>query len=332
MCSTPAPPSATLVAATTWSGTGEVKTSPAQAASSMPGPTNPPCSGSCPDPPPEISPTLPRTGAAARWTIFCWWSTARSGCAASMPRRASATTSAGSLISFFTAAPRRTIAIVCDRRAHRPDPEGPEMNRLTNRVGIGLAAVARPAYITSGRGTDLGDHRSVDELRQRTWDVLEAAYDSGIRYVDVARSYGRAEEFLAGWLGAHPGADEVRVGSKWGYRYVGGWRRDAEVHEVKDHSLAAFTEQFAETDALLGKRLERYHIHSATPETGVLDDPAVLRALAGLRERGIRVGVSTSGPTQADVVRRAVGIVLDGQPLFGSVQSTWNVLETSAGP
>jgi aryl-alcohol dehydrogenase-like predicted oxidoreductase len=206
------------------------------------------------------------------------------------------------------------------------------MNRLTNRVGIGLAAVARPAYITSGRGTDLGDHRSVDELRQRTWDVLEAAYDSGIRYVDVARSYGRAEEFLAGWLGAHPGADEVRVGSKWGYRYVGGWRRDAEVHEVKDHSLAAFTEQFAETDALLGGHLQRYHIHSATPETGVLDDLAVLRAMAGLRERGIRVGVSTSGPAQAAVVRQAVGIVLDGEPLFRSVQSTWNVLETSAGP
>jgi aryl-alcohol dehydrogenase-like predicted oxidoreductase len=205
------------------------------------------------------------------------------------------------------------------------------MNRLTNRVGIGLAAVARPAYITSGRITDLGEHRSVDDLRRRTWDILEAAYDAGVRYVDVARSYGRAEEFLAGWMGAHPGSDEVRVGSKWGYRYVGDWRRDAEVHEVKDHSLAAFTAQFAETDALLGKRLERYHIHSATPETGVLEDVAVLRALAGLRERGIRVGVSTSGPAQAAVVRQAVGIVLDGEPLFGSVQSTWNVLETSAG-
>jgi aryl-alcohol dehydrogenase-like predicted oxidoreductase len=210
-------------------------------------------------------------------------------------------------------------------------PPTTRQNRLTNRVGLGLAAVARPAYITSGRITDLGDHRSVDELRRRTWDVLEAAYDAGVRYVDVARSYGRAEEFLAGWLGAHPGGDEVVVGSKWGYRYVGDWRRDAEVHEVKDHSLAAFTAQFAETDALLGKRLDRYHVHSATPESGVLDDPAVLRALAGLRERGIRVGVSTSGPAQAETVRRAVGIVLDGEPLFRSVQSTWNVLEPSAG-
>src|SRR4051794_10298093 len=101
MCSTPAPPSTPLVAATIWSGTGDVKISPAHAASSMPGPTNPPCNGSCPDPPPEISPTLPCTGASPRKTTRFSWSTRSSGWAAAMPRRASATTSAGSLMSFF---------------------------------------------------------------------------------------------------------------------------------------------------------------------------------------------------------------------------------------
>ena len=110
-----------------------------------------------------------------------------------------------------------------------------------DRIGIGLAAVARPAYITAGRDRDLGGQRGVDDLRARTWAVLDAAVDAGVRYVDVARSYGRAEEFLAGWLAARPGAT-VSVGSKWGYRYVGGWRTDAEVHEVKDHSLEAFRE------------------------------------------------------------------------------------------
>ena len=65
MCRTPAPPSTALVAAMIWSGTGDVKISPAQAASSMPGPTKPVCSGSWPEPPPEIRPTLPRTGASA---------------------------------------------------------------------------------------------------------------------------------------------------------------------------------------------------------------------------------------------------------------------------
>ena len=206
------------------------------------------------------------------------------------------------------------------------------MNRRHQLWGIGLAAVARPSYITAGRGSDLGARRSVADLRARTWEVLDAAYGAGARYVDVARSYGRAEEFLAAWLDAHPQVEDVQVGSKWGYRYVGEWRMDAEVHEVKDHSLAGFTAQLAETEALLGARLQRYHIHSATTETGVLDDQAVLRALAGLRARGVRVGLSTSGVAQAETVRKAMGISVDGRALFTSVQSTWNVLEPSAGP
>ncbi|WP_219418595.1 aldo/keto reductase [Pseudonocardia nigra] len=203
---------------------------------------------------------------------------------------------------------------------------------MTARLGIGLAAVARPAYITSGRATDLGDRRAVADLRARTEAVLDAAHAAGIRYVDVARSYGRAEEFLAGWLAAHPEADDVVIGSKWGYRYVGDWRLDAPVHEIKDHSLAAFTEQVAETAALLGPRPAIYHVHSATLDTGVLDDAPLHRALAGLRDRGVRVGVSTSGPAQADAVRRALDVEVDGVPLFTSIQSTWNVLDPSVGP
>jgi hypothetical protein len=89
---------------------------------------------------------------------------------------------------------------------------------------------------------------------------------------------------------------------------VGGWRLDAPVHEVKDHSLTAFREQLAETAALLGPRLAVYHVHSATLDTGVLDDAALHRALAELRDRGIRVGLSTSGPAQAEAVRRAVDV------------------------
>jgi aryl-alcohol dehydrogenase-like predicted oxidoreductase len=198
------------------------------------------------------------------------------------------------------------------------------------RLGIGLAAVGRPAYITAGRAADFGRQRDADDLRARSVAVLDAAYAVGMRYLDAARSYGRAEEFLAGWLAAHPQVDDVVVGSKWGYRYVGDWRLDADVHEVKDHSLAAFTQQFAATEALLGDRLDIYHVHSATLDSGVLDDASVHRALAGLRDRGIRVGLSTSGPRQGDTVRRALEVTVDGERLFTSVQSTWNVLEPSA--
>lgn len=213
-----------------------------------------------------------------------------------------------------------------------PGRREPAGRHALTRVGIGLAAVARPAYITSGRERDLGARRSVADLRARTWAVLDAAYAAGIRYVDVARSYGRAEEFLAGWLAARPGTGDVQVGSKWGYRYVGDWRLRAEVHEVKDHSAAAFAEQSAQSLDLLGPRLGTYHVHSATLDTGVLADGAVHRAMAALRERGIRLGVSTSGPAQGDAVRRALEVRVDGEPLFTSFQSTWNVLEPSAGP
>ncbi len=142
---------------------------------------------------------------------------------------------------------------------------------MTTRLGIGLAAVGRPAYITAHRGPDLGTSRTVEALERRTHLLLDAAYAAGLRYVDVARSYGRAEEFAAHWLASH--GPEVEVGSKWGYRYVGDWQMGAEVHEVKDHSLAAFREQWPLTRDLLGDHLGRYLVHSATLDTGVLETP-----------------------------------------------------------
>src|SRR5258708_12480381 len=67
---------------------------------------------------------------------------------------------------------------------------------VVSRIGLGLAALGRPAYITSGREEDLPD-RSVAGLRTRTFSMLDAAYAAGVRYVDPARSYGRPHEFLA---------------------------------------------------------------------------------------------------------------------------------------
>jgi aryl-alcohol dehydrogenase-like predicted oxidoreductase len=200
-------------------------------------------------------------------------------------------------------------------------------------VGFGLAAVGRPGYITLGREHDLGADRSVEALERRSHEVLDAAYDAGIRYFDAARSYGYAERFLASWLrqrGLPPRT--VTVGSKWGYTYVGDWRVDARVHEVKDHSLAALRRQIDESRELLGESLDLYQIHSATLESGVLEDGAVLAELNKLRADGLAIGLSVSGPRQAEVIRRTLAVRVDGVNPFQSVQATWNLLETSAAP
>src|ERR1700719_3286704 len=97
--------------------------------------------------------------------------------------------------------------------------EGPQVSR----IGIGLAATGRPAYITTNREADFGDDRSESALRTRTWELLDAAHAAGVRYVDVARSYGSAEAFLSEWFATRADMADLVVGSKWGYTYVGGW-------------------------------------------------------------------------------------------------------------
>jgi aryl-alcohol dehydrogenase-like predicted oxidoreductase len=200
-------------------------------------------------------------------------------------------------------------------------------------VGLGLAALGRPAYIDLGRPADLGPDRGIEALERRCHEVLDAAYAAGIRYLDAARSYGRAEEFLASWLrkrGLAPSG--LTIGSKWGYTYVGDWRLNADTHEVKDHSLAALTRQTAETRSLLGDHLDLYQIHSATLDSGVLEDQAVLAELTRLHEEGLVIGLSSSGPAQAATIRRALELTTAGAAPFACVQATWNLLEPSAGP
>lgn len=193
-------------------------------------------------------------------------------------------------------------------------------------IGLGLAALGRPAYITLGHAEDLGPDRSVGALRRRTHAVLDAAHAAGLRYFDVARSYGRAEEFLASWLAERGiGPDEVTVGSKWGYQYTGSWQIHAEEHEVKDLSVSALRRQLEETCGLLGEHLDLYQVHSATLESGVLEDDAVLGELRDLKETGVAVGLSVTGSRQAETIARALET-----EVFDTVQATWNLLERSA--
>jgi len=196
------------------------------------------------------------------------------------------------------------------------------------RIGLGLAAAGRPGYINVGHHTDVAAGREAGAMEAAAHALLDAAFAGGIRYLDAARSYGRAEQFLASWLDRRAlRPEEVTVGSKWGYTYTAGWRVDAPTHEVKDLSVQTLRRQLAETRALLGDRLGLYQIHSATIDSGVLEDAEVMDALAGLRRDGVAIGLTVTGPRQAETIERAVSL-----GAFDSVQATWNLLERSAGP
>ena len=198
-------------------------------------------------------------------------------------------------------------------------------------IGLGLAALGRPGYINLGHADDLDRDYDVDAMREHAHTMLDAAYENGVRYFDAARSYGRAEEFLGSWLASRGGASDCVVGSKWGYTYTANWQIDAEDHEVKEHSLSKLNEQWTRSQSLLGKHLNLYQIHSAKLETGVLDNTDVLERLAEIKGTGVHIGLSLSGPSQVQTLEKALGVEIDGQKLFDSVQATWNVLEPSAG-
>ena len=205
-------------------------------------------------------------------------------------------------------------------------------------LGLGLAALGRPGYINLGHEQDLPAGHDVEQMLVQAHAVLDCAFELGIRYFDAARSYGRAEEFLATWL-EHRGlvsvGDEgVTIASKWGYTYAADWQVQlpaGQSHEVKEHSLERLNVQHQQSRRLLGECLSLYQVHSATMDSGILENSDVLDRLAELRDAGLRIGLSVSGPQQADVIRAAMKCLRGSSQIFSAVQATWNLLETSAG-
>ena len=201
-------------------------------------------------------------------------------------------------------------------------------------IGLGLAALGRPGYINLGHGRDLPAGHDPADMEAQAHAVLDAAWAAGIRYFDAARSYGQAEAFLSSWLRQREiPATAVSIGSKWGYTYTANWQvalPDGQKHEVKEHSRPVLQRQIKESKGLLGNHLKLYQIHSATLDSGVLDNQPVLAELARLQETGLAIGLSVSGPNQAETIWRALDIAPNGRPLFSSIQATWNLLETTA--
>jgi aryl-alcohol dehydrogenase-like predicted oxidoreductase len=136
---------------------------------------------------------------------------------------------------------------------------------MVSRMGLGMAALGRPGYINLEHAADLARDYDEAAMERRTFEVLDAAWDAGICYFDVARSYGLGEKFLGHWLSRRAVSPKsVTVGSKWGYTYTADWQIEAQAHEIKEHSLVTLERQWRETMEFLSGYLNLYQIHSAT--------------------------------------------------------------------
>ena len=201
------------------------------------------------------------------------------------------------------------------------------MFKLNNKLGLGLAALGRPGYINLGHHQNIGPDKSKEAMYFQAEKVLNFAYQSGIQYFDVARVYGASEEFLSKWIRKQNQFNGY-VGSKWGYEYLADWKIDTDVHERKDHSAAFLKQQWVETRLNLGKNIDLYQIHSVTPESNVLNDRSVLNELQNIKKSGIEIGISTSGPSQAETIKKLLEIN-KVENLFTFIQCTINILEQS---
>jgi len=208
------------------------------------------------------------------------------------------------------------------------------------RIGLGMAALGRPGYITLDRNSvfDSAKPRSVDSMQSKANQVMDTLFEkakssASLPWLDCARSYGLSEKFVGEYLRSHDiSPREVYVSSKWGYTYVADWKVElppGEPHEVKDHSVANFQKQIFETLEHIGDYVNLYQIHSATLDSGVLGNKDVHEALANCREkRGWSIGLSVSGPQQDTIIQTAMQLKTKaGDPLFDSVQCTYNILE-----
>ena len=194
-------------------------------------------------------------------------------------------------------------------------------------IGLGLAAIGRPEYINVRQDADVD--KSEQYYRNNAFKMLDFAYEQGIRHFDTAPSYGKGEEFLQQWYQQNPHKD-VTFSTKWGYTYVANWDLGYnKPHEIKEHSLKKLLEQWSVSRHLL-PGLKVYQIHSATFESGVLDNAEVLHQLYEIKkETGLKIGISASGERQSEIVDYASQIKIKNEPLFESFQVTYNILETS---
>ncbi|MCW2120948.1 aldo/keto reductase [Flavobacterium sp. 7A] len=196
----------------------------------------------------------------------------------------------------------------------------------TLKIGLGTAAIGRPHYINIRNATTAAF--DLKSFKKKAFQVLNAAYKKGIRYYDTAPGYGIAEQIVSEWIKTKNDST-IEIATKWGYVYTANFDLNADIHELKDHGVDQLIKQW-EDSKILFPNLTTLQIHSATFESGVLENDAVLQKMAELKSiQNIHIGLSVSGDNQVEVLKRALEIKIDGQPLFEVFQVTYNILDQS---
>ena len=194
------------------------------------------------------------------------------------------------------------------------------------KLGLGTAALGRPQYINVRQKNS--NTSNLEAFRKQSFAVLEDTYNLGIRYFDTAPGYGLAEKLVLEWLQTKNDTS-IEIATKWGYTYTANFDTKATVHEVKEHSLSKLNEQWNFSKQLL-PYLKVYQIHSATLETGVLENKQVLAQLAFLKkEHNLKIGLTTTGTNQVEVIKKAINVLVDGEAVFDLFQVTYNFLDQS---
>ena len=177
------------------------------------------------------------------------------------------------------------------------------------RFGLGTIGIGRPWGYAN---PEVPDERLARELLERAWQL-------GVRYFDTAPSYGLSEErlgrFLASLSASERGSAEIatKFGEHW----------DATRSEpFVDHSYEALAASLDGSARRLG-RIDALQLHKTTPAALRSDD--VSRAWEYARSLGIaRLGASVSDTESAELA------VAD--PGFGIIQAPYNVAQQTFGP
>ncbi|MEO2053112.1 MAG: aldo/keto reductase [Allomuricauda sp.] len=194
-------------------------------------------------------------------------------------------------------------------------------------IGLGTAAIGRPLYINV-RPNQEKKPFSLPKFKEEGLKVLEDAYNNGVRFFDTSPGYGLAEQLLKDWIKTK-NDPSIIVSTKWGYTYVANFEPNAKEHEVKEHSIDKLNNQWEFSKRLL-PHVKVYQIHSATLNTGVLENKEVLSRLHEIKKvHNITIGLTTTGKNQTEVLEKSLSIEVENEKLFQSFQCTFNILDQS---